>query len=348
MRRILLASALGSTVLLCVGIWAEARQQGGSGTAPPLAPGGAAPQGRPAIDPALQVTPQCGPWMVLAATYQGADALEMATTMAWHIRRKHNLPAYVFNYSDAKRRRENDEELAKAQSNPNYHPRFTRVEENCGVLIGGCADNDHAGALLKKVRTLEFPEVRLPDGRPCYGMRFAFGSSNNPDKPVTVKDNPFLTAIVCRNPTVAAAPRPKTDPAWAALNSEEEYSVFKCPKPWTLVVKQYAGVGITQDISENDGNILGKLWPNKHQGESLNAAGFNAHEMAKALRKLGFDAYVLHTRTNSIVTVGGFSAQNDPEMARIKQRLDGLRPSQPGYPDQLGLFYYPVPMEVPR
>jgi hypothetical protein len=235
-----------------------------------------------------------------------------------------------------------------------YRPRFTRVEENYGVLIAGCSDNAAAVALLKKLRTLPFPDVRLPNGKPCYA--FEWVDADTPDgRQVADKrpSNPFHMAIVCRNPVAPAQPRQKIDPAWAKLNSEEEYSVFKCPKPWTMVVKQYAGMGVTQEITASSGGgIMDKLWPTKHQGESLNAAGYNAHELAKTLRKLGFEAYVLHTRTHSIVTVGAFNTSDpyDPEKLRLKQRLDGLRPAQPGQPDPLGLFAYqlPVPMEVPR
>ena len=43
-------------------------------------------------------------------------------------------------------------------------------------------------------------------------------------------------------------------------------------------------------------------------GEALGAAGLQAHELARFLRTpqlgLGFEAYVLHTRNKSVVTVG--------------------------------------------
>src|SRR5262249_22143287 len=62
-------------------------------------------------------------------------------------------------------------------------------------------------------------------------------------------------------------------------------------------------------------------------GEALGAAALQAHELAKLLRdpRLGFTAYVLHTRTSSIVTVGGFNALNDAEMQRVQRQLAALR-----------------------
>jgi hypothetical protein len=351
MRKILLASALGPAFLLCAGTGAPALGPTLLGVGTELPARHQAPANP---DAALQVTPQCGTWMVLAATYQGPDGPEFALTMAWYIRRTYNLPAYVYSYADAKRRQDNDEELRHAQQDPAYVPKFTRVEENCGVLIGGFADQAQATALLKKIRTLPFPDAHLPDGRPCYRMRVAKGvTADGPGAREDVqmeKDNPFQIAIVCRNPTVAAAAAPKSkfDPAWPKLNAEEEYSVFKCPRPWTLAVKQYAGMTVSQSIDASGGGILDKLWPTKHEGVMLNAAAFNAHELAKTLRKLGFDAYVLHTRNSSVVTVGAFAAQDDKEMDRVRERLAALRPSQPGVPDALALFPYPAPMEVPH
>jgi len=330
MRRLLLASALPPALLLCVGTGAPGQPAG------------------PSSDQAPQVTPQCGAWMVLAATYQGADGPQMARTLALYVHRTYNLPAFVYDYADANRRRENDAERLKAQQDPSYVPRYTRIEENYGVLVGGWDDDKQAAAMLKKVRSWPLPDARLPNGRPCYGKRFAMGKDDHgQEKQTVVDDNPFLSAIVCRNPTIKATPKPMVDPAWAKLNSEEEFSVFKCPKPWTLAVKQYFGTALDQPL-QSSGGIMERLWPSKHEGEGINAAAFNAHELARKLRGLGFEAYVLHTRVSSVVTVGGFDGYNDDEMKRMRQRLASLHPNRPDVPDQLGLFLEPPPMPVPR
>src|SRR5260370_36974218 len=87
-------------------------------------------------------------------------------------------------------------------------------------------------------------------------------------------------------------------------------------------------------------------------GEQLNASALNAHYMAEALHKLGFDAYVLHTRSNSIVTIGGFDAPSDPRMQQIERALhDSIRITYENaqFSDpNMSLFTRPMPMEVPR
>jgi hypothetical protein len=60
------------------------------------------------------------------------------------------------------------------------------------------------------------------------------------------------------------------------------------------------------------------------------------------LRKLEFDAYVLHTRTNSMVTIGGFDREDDPKMQQVAAHLARLNLGP------LDLNTKPVPMEIPR
>jgi hypothetical protein len=69
----------------------------------------------------------------------------------------------------------------------------------------------------------------------------------------------------------------------------------------------------------------------------------NAHALADALRKSGLEAYVLHTRASSVVTIGGFASANDPRMQETEQALERMKigPS-------LDLMPKPLPMQVPR
>ena len=57
----------------------------------------------------------------------------------------------------------------------------------------------------------------------------------------------------------------------------------------------------------------------RHEGDSLALAANNAHELARTLRQLKFDAYVLHTRTSSVVSVGAFNGPTDPEVDRLRR-----------------------------
>ena len=96
--------------------------------------------------------------------------------------------------------------------------------------------------------------------------------------------------------------------------------------PWTLAVQVYRGGSVLQSAGSTPNNFLTKLGTGKDDGERrLEAAAKMAHELAEVLRgkdskksKMRYDAYVLHTKDCSYVTIGGFKAEDDPELLRAR------------------------------
>jgi hypothetical protein len=125
------------------------------------------------------------------------------------------------------------------------------------------------------------------------------------------------------------------------LNADESYSLLKCKQPWTLAVKEFMG-GMAIQPASAPPTLLEKLLGNKSE-EHMSAIGKQAHEVAKLLREhLGFEAYVLHTPTSSVVTVGAYADPNADELHQAQQKLKNL---------QLGwiqLVSNPLPMPVPK
>jgi hypothetical protein len=319
--------------------------------------------GRPAlaqyeIDPrdAYTITPEAGEWVICVASYTGPEAPELAFLMANYVRTKHNMPAFIFNHADEERRQQK-EEIDKLQAQfPGMRRRTIRVEEQCAVLIGGFKDQDAAVSARDKVRKWPLPDFKLRSGRAATDMQLlpvarAGGQMELVQQPV----NPFVSAMVVRNPSVPRQNQQvKWDPFWERLNENEDFSLLQCPRPWTLVIKEYAG---TSSIGEttSSGGILEKLWPfGNKPGQALARAGAQAHELARVLRQFGFPAYVLHTRATSIVTVGEFGAMNDPEILRTRQRLATLvqqisaNNRDPRLNVMFAFMANPLPMEVPH
>lgn len=230
---------------------------------------------------------------------------------------------------------------------------------------GGWTDPDDANAYLKKVRAWDLPPLRLDSGLSPYDMKLVVAPiPGNQKEGKAVPDgkpiNPFHSSIVTRNPTVPRTPtqKPKFDNFWIKLNADEEYSLLKCPKPWTLAVKEYIGTTVVAPHTESS-SFLDKIGlGGHHMGEGLTVSELQAHQLAKFLSdpKLGFKAYVLHTRQSSVVTIGEFDGPEDPEMGRTQQRLARLSfQADPRSPNagrfsksNLELFARPAPMEVPR
>jgi hypothetical protein len=302
-------------------------------------------------------TPESGAWMICVHEFHGPDADNLARQMALQIRQRDNLPAYVFNFSEQQKKKLQEEWANLGKVNPDGSPREMHVnipEARC-ILIGGFKDIDAANASLKTVKGLALPQLNLPG-------KFAFDivtvQEPTPDgKNATYRSsekNPFPTSFACPNPTIQREQQvKKADPFLAKLNEDEEYSLLKNPRPWTLAVKEY--VGDTMIASHTDSTpFLEKLFNPKKACDVLAATGLQAHELARFLRTppeknacLGFDSYVLHTRHSSIVTVGSFTGPKDPEMAKMAERILQLKlQAKDGRVPSIELFA--SPMEIPR
>ena len=339
MRRLLVAPAL------VLALWAV--------------PGDAQQPPAPDMNRDLAVTPQAGAWLVCVASYSGPNAPDLARQLALQVRERHHLNAYVFNHADEERRqlRKEFERMQALHPDVPTRRRTVRLEEQCAVLVGGYKDADAAAAALKKIRALPLPELKLPSGEPAYD--YMLMTVPDPERKQMALQrapvNPFTTAMAIPNPTVPQRQdRPKFDPFWTKLNAYEDYSVLKCPKRYTLVVKEYIGNTVVQPHSGVSG-FMDMLGLGGHRvGEGLSGAGKQAHALAEFLRQpqLGFKSYVLHTRNSSIVTVGEFDQLNGEEMQRLQRQIAKLRFSadrnNPNAPDPIGLMAHPAPMEVPR
>jgi hypothetical protein len=306
------------------------------------------------------VTPQAGPWMILAACYTGPDAQQKAEELIQEIRAHYNnLPAYGFNRGEEERRKEREriaemkerqrEYLRKQglpEDTPLRSPKTVRIEDQFAVLVGGYKDMETARKDLDRIRKLEPPRklqhtAYVPDAATGRMQEQAV--------------NPFKTAFVVPNPTasVEKAADDKPDPRLKEYNADESYSLLKCPKPWTLVVKSYQGASVIQSQSTPN-SVMEKLGLGKKAGDLLNANAKMAHQVAEILRtkQLGFEAYVLHTEHNSYVTVGGFDGSDDPKLEQM-QRFFINEMNRPGSGlNQLHFraqfFPQPMPMPVPR
>jgi hypothetical protein len=235
----------------------------------------------------------------------------------------------------------------------------------CAILVGGYATLDEANAALKKVQKWPTPDIHLPSGAPPFMSRYEMildktGSSvmeNGKPKSKVVMLNPCPTAFAIRNPTLVdeqAAGKAKFDPAWRVMNSEEQYSVYKCKKPWTLAIAQYRLYNGVQPKTE-PGSLLDTLLPfGGHKQDPLDTAAVSANSLANFLHKnLNMEAYVLHTQTGSVVTVAGFDRWDDPSIDSMRTQIYAVRQKIAENARSRGLapppfFDKPLPMEVPH
>lgn len=319
----------------------------------------AAPAQEGAVPREYLITPAVGPWTICAASFTGELAAKMARDLVGELRTQYHLQAYLYNRGDEQRRQLEQEIQQKRKlqelylRNAGLDPteihlpvRRHRIEDQYVVLIGGYPDMTSAHRELDRIKKLQPPRSVPRDTIIRSPLDPAAG-----DKREQEAVNPFRNSFVAHNPTVPVSHEQanKPDPFLKELNAYESFSLLKCPKPWTLLVKEYRGAISIQSQSAPSG-FLDRLFGHK-AGEQLNACATNAHNMADVLRKMGFKAYVLHTRTSSMVTVGEFDRRDDPRIAEVHQALAHnltIRASDARFESAVDFFSHPVPIQVPR
>jgi hypothetical protein len=293
-----------------------------------------------------RVTPEAGPWMIIVKSYKGPTAPDMAHELILMLRRRDNLPAYLFVFGEEEKKKQEEYLQRVHQLCPDVaHPRlkYIRVELEYGVLVGGYPDIDVAHRALDSVKRL-----KPPDDRKLMDLMTNLEPAGEQKSVVKVAPiNPFVTAFVVHNPTVPVqqADRNKPDPALSELNDGRPYNLFKCGKPWTLAVKDFPGATSIQPRSSGS-SFLSMLGLGKAD-EVLDAGAKQAEEVARVLHEtMKLDAYVLHTRRSSVVTVGGFDGPDDPQMQQMQRQLANLQ-LKAGQVVLMQCFAEPVPMQVP-
>jgi hypothetical protein len=307
------------------------------------------------------ITPEVGAWTICAASFSGEEAAKRARDLVVELRTQYRVNAYLFNRGEelrreqdkevAQRRREKEEYLRRQGIDPSGIPLRiprARIEDQYAVLVGGYKDMDTARRELERIKKLPPPKSVPTD------TLLQTGAEEGAAKPKEQRTavNPFGNSFVARNPTVTVdrSEALKADPFLKQLNAGERYSLLECKKPVTLVVKEFYGATVIQPQNASS-SFLEKLFGGK-EGEQLSAAADNAHNLAQALEKAGFkEVYVLHTRTSSIVTVGGFSGMGDPQLEHVRQLLITrfkVGTNDARFGASMGIIGYPAPMAVPR
>lgn len=308
---------------------------------------------RQEADPAKEyhVAAEAGAWMVMITSYSGENAQKFAHDLALELRGKYDLPAYVFNRGKEEREKQERElsEQIKRQreylerngldANAPLRTRKIRVEDQYAVLVGGYRDIDAARKELDKIRKLDPPKTVPLDS---YGI--ARGADEKEKKAGEYKRaaiNPFLTSFVVRNPLVPAEKPVVNDYQFLKeLNADEKYSLLKCSKPWTLVVKEFFG-GVVVQSNAQPATLFEKVFGKK---SALDASAMQAQEVVRVLRDhMKIEAYVLHTRHGSIVAVGNYDSQDDPRLVQNQRMLQNMRLGE-----TIQFFAAPLPMEVPH
>lgn len=293
------------------------------------------------IEPFL-LTKNQGPFMVLAYTFRGPDAVRYAQALCIELRGK-GLPAYIF-FLKMKPGNSNIRGVPPTapdaiQSDENVTvPEKNRTWDEAAVLVGDCKTVDESEKVRYQVKHIHSNVI---DGLPSiFKWKKQKGLSR-----ATLTTNPLVPSqelfpqqggghhqdqIVQSGQTVDPSvltaslmqTAKKPDPMLKRMNAGP-HSVAQCQGRYTLQVADFLGRS-TLDVGDQrmlNTNFL-------RQGPLAKAAD-DAESLAEALTKCKaldpkFRPFVYHDRTSSRVFLGSFSAPNDPALVALRGQLEAV------------------------
>lgn len=272
-----------------------------------------------------------GPWVVMCATFHpglnpdapGLTAEQAADELVYELREK-GIPAEAWVMDSEEQTLETTGRDGAAQTRV-----LTTLQGGVAVMAGNfpSADDPRAVRALAAVKKMQ-PACLTPDPKQSRGWTGMTATGGKFRLTPGRSAGPLARAILTPNPLMSDADRRnlsrRRDPLLVRLNGGQEYTLGKCPGKYSLVVAQFRGKTLTQ-VAGTKSEDLGRR---VELSDSLDDAAKKAWELCQILRnRENAEAYVWHTRTRSVVTVGGFDGPNDPAAARLARRYGATAPA---------------------
>jgi hypothetical protein len=258
-----------------------------------------------------------GPWMIMAASFEGDSGEQQARDLVLELRGKFNLPAYyygmTFKIGDERPGRGLDDYGAPIKRR---YQRGNQVLEHA-VLVGEFPTIDDLDAqhLLERIKTIQPDVLRIEAGEATSQSLVAVRQFHNRLKQQLgkpVPHGPMGHAFITKNPLLPKEYfTPKgVDAEVAKWNDDIEHSLLRCPGKYTIKVATFSGRTSLQKANDDNADDIGVR--QARVDDPLVVAVKNAHLLTEALRSRGWEAYEFHDRYESYVTVGSFD-----EMQRL-------------------------------
>lgn len=258
------------------------------------------------------LTPEDGPWLVLAHTFVGEGSGERAKRLALEIRRDLKLPAFVFEEDfDFSGEVNPGPSVQRAGGRPTQRRMKYRNEiryKAHAVLVGEYDRPEHPqiDSDLDRVKTARCA---------VFGDAKEMAAENDYRNPVTAvkafhqrlsarfadkERGPMGNAFLTRNPLLPDNyfQSPEVDAFVRSLNDDKPNSLLNCKGKYTVVVRTFTGFNTIVDGKKE------KAY--EPSAARMLQCGVDAHNMVALLRADGVEAYEFHDRTQSIVSIGSF------------------------------------------
>jgi hypothetical protein len=262
------------------------------------------------IEPYL-LTKEHGPFMVLAKTFRGPDAVKMAVVLCKELRQDFGLPAYVLRSKDFPQhsyiRGTPPTAPSETMTSAIKWPEKVRTFDEAAVLVGNEKTLKGSELLLHKVKKLH-PKC-LDRMHSPFKWREGGGLSR---------------ALRTTNPYVPVQYLyPRTNDRLVVQMNSGLRSLVHCSGHYSLQVAQFTGrSGFDLSAPGGPPPVIAPL-----RESPLQTAHDDAERMAEKLarapevQRLGVPIFVHHDRTSSRVFVGSFESENDPAAVAVRNEL---------------------------
>jgi len=275
------------------------------------------------VPPEYMLTPNNGPCHIFVASYVGEKGVEYALRLASELRNTHGLEAYVHNYREKEdflrpAPKQLDEMRKQFMGSAPRFPHFKNPpQDNWVVVVGNFAsiENDRAfDATMKKLKKLNRESFSQP-----VAVELRWGTDANRKDP-----NELVGLRGTANPL-----RPREEKLTDAqlkslklikeMNDPEPFSVYQLKSPYTLCVFKFsAPTGIAKKEKKS-------LFGAEKQAKGLATAADNARIFCKAMREMGYEAYIFHSDIASVVCVNGYQGRNDPKWIEDYKKFSKMK-----------------------
>ncbi|HBE71787.1 MAG TPA: hypothetical protein DDW52_26890 [Planctomycetaceae bacterium] len=298
-------------------------------------------------DGPLELRPEHGPWLVMAAVVTEDEGHSKAVALAKELRETLRIPAFVMKRTSGtpdalgmgERVRTNvltgEREVKKLKS------RFISggAEEGFAVLVGefDSIEDPRVEKTLEQIRKLRPKSLLTDQARPdlddastnwiVQKYRSSVWNRNNRTSDL----GPMGRAFATRNPLLPEEyflDSPKLDEFVTELNSKVKHSLLKCTGKYTVRVATFTG----KDITGFGSNGLTSPEASTKVTSRLDRAALRAHQMTTRLRERGVEAYEFHDKYGSYVTIGSFDSlgtevdgqfRYNPRMTAVAEKYCG-------------------------
>ncbi|MFO1020254.1 MAG: hypothetical protein U0903_06110 [Planctomycetales bacterium] len=263
-----------------------------------------------------KLTKEHGPWMIMVCSFtvsnfeheaeQRANADKAARELVRDLRAK-KIPAFLYSQDELESNTSGFDRAGRK-----VHLKMKERTKQLCVLAGNYPsfESREAQDMLKKIKKMNPPCLKNAEF-------FRTPSRQTPLSGAFLTVNPMLT------PQEVANMERKSDPLLIKLNSGGDYSLFRNPGKYTLVVATFLGQSQTLAMNTSAEDAVRKtaVFDAKLKSPSLDKAGEDAWALAETMRSQKLDAYVYHDRYQSVVTVGSFDRADDPRMIQWAKKF---------------------------